>query len=64
MQGVIRDLEKIWSAGVFGEGEATTQTNKNAAQESGGKLAVKDQEASLPKKERIAALKKRDPNHR
>ena len=44
MQGVIRDLEKIWSAGVFGEGEAATQANKNAAQESGGKYAIKHPE--------------------
>ena len=39
MQGVIHDLEKIWSAGVFGKGEAATQANENAAQESGGKYS-------------------------
>ncbi len=44
MQGVIRDLSKIWGAGVFGEGEAATQANENAAQDGGGKLSLKTSE--------------------
>lgn len=44
MQKYLGEMQKIWSAGVFGEGEAATQANENAAQTDGGKYAIKHPE--------------------
>ena len=51
MQKYLGEMQKIWSAGVFGEGEAATQANENAAQESGGKYSLK--EIEIPTREEL-----------
>ncbi len=58
MQGVIRDLSKIWGAGVFGEGEAATQANKNAAQTDGGKHAFAGESSETADKDALVTAKR------